>query len=524
MALDGASEAAISAQVAKAGSWGLAGRTVLLLANLAATPFTIRLLGPAAYGLWALIQTILLWASVADGGMWAATTKYGAEHYAAGDSAGESEVIWSGFCFAFTTTAAVALALALGAHFLLGLLHAGDSLLGAGTWALRLACAGFVVSSVVGTVNTAQQVRLRWKQYTMFNTLANLFGAIGVPVALYAFSGGVVTAAAVGLIGALFYFVGLSWDALRVLPALRHPKVNLVMLRRLAAYGGALTLASLASVAVTSGERFFLAANASTTEVAYYAVAMTVATTLQILPEQLTSPLMPALARLEAEGKLDEHSSLYGKSISGLFLVVTPLAIVTALVAKPFLSLWAGAAYGLHGTALLLIALGGVWANSLAWVPGAYLLSADKTSLLAWVQGAEILPYLAAAWVLTAQFGALGAVVAWSGRYVVDSVVQFAVVRRTARLPIVPLSAHRARSALAPGLLAATCLGAATLSQSLATRAALASGLLVAYGAGIWWLVFTAQERRGVTRLLHEVLGRDVSPQQSRPCNPTDCA
>jgi hypothetical protein len=35
------------------------GRTVLLLANLAAAPFAITLSQPPAYGLWALIQAIL---------------------------------------------------------------------------------------------------------------------------------------------------------------------------------------------------------------------------------------------------------------------------------------------------------------------------------------------------------------------------------------------------------------------------------------------------------------------------------
>jgi O-antigen/teichoic acid export membrane protein len=358
---------------------------------------------------------------------------------------------------------------------------------------------------------------LRWRQFTLLNTGANLLGTFGVPLAIYLFSGGVVTAAAVGLLAASLYLVGLSWDALRVQPALRQPRVDRSTLRQLLSYGGALTIANLAGVPLHTGERFFLSANASTSAVAYYAIAITIATTLQVLPEQLGFPLIPALSRLDAEGRHEEHRALYGKSLAGLFLAVTPAAIVLALLSKPFLTLWAGPAYGAHSTVLLLVALGGVWANAFAWMPTAYMLSAGKTKVLAWLQGAELAPYLAAAWVFTHRWGALGAAEVWSGRLVLDSVAMFAVVRRTSHMPVVPLSARRVRSVLAPVLFGLACFGAAVLSGSLLARSFMAAGLLVGYGSVVWWLVLSPGERRGVSKLLSEMLGRSVGlPWQRR--------
>ena len=505
----------MSARVAKAGTWGFAGRTILLLANFAATPFTIRLLGPSAYGLWALIQAVLVWAGLAEGGMWAATTKYGAERYADGDATGEAMVVWSGLAFVLTTTSSVALALALGAHLLLALLHVGSGLLGAGMWALRLSCAAFVVGALAGTVNTTQEVRLRWRQYTLINLVSNLVGSVGVPLAIYLMSGGLVAAAAVGLLASSLNLFGLSWDGVRVQPALLRPRADRATLRKLLRYGGVLTIANFAGIPLATGERFFLGANVSTTAVAYYAVAATVATTLLVLPEQLTSPLMPALARLEAEGKAEEHRALYGKSLSGLFLVATPAALLVALIAKPFLTLWAGPSYGAHSTAPLLIALGGVWVNALAWVAGSYLLSAAKTKVLAWLQAAELAPYLGAAWVLTAKWGVLGAAIVWSARVAIDSVARLVIVHRIAGLPWLPLSARRVRSVAAPVLLAVACRGAAGLTGGLIARSAIAALLLAAYCVGVWWLVLTARERRGVANLLSEMLGRNVRVQPS---------
>ena len=502
--------AGVSVEVARAGTWGLSGRIVLLLANFGATPFTIRLLGPSAYGLWALIQTILLWVNPAGVGMGSATTKYGAECYALDDSAGEAAVVWTGLFLTFATTLPVAIALALCAQPVLVSLHVHGGALSTGAWALRAAGATFVISQLVGVINTAQQVRLRWRQYTLIYTVSNVVGAIGAPLAIYLLSGGVLAATAVGLLASVLFLVGLSWDGARVQPALRRPRIDRVVMRQLLSYGGALAVWGIAAVPLTTGERLFLSANTSTTRLAYYSVAMTIATTLEVLPEQLIAPLMPALARLEATGSHVEHRALYQKSLSGLYLIVTPLTIVVALVAKPFLVLWAGPAYGVHSTLLLLVALGGVWANSLAWVPSSYLLSAGKTKVLALLQGAEVAPYLGAAWVLTARWGALGAAVVWSGRVVLDSIAHFAVVWRISGLPVLPLSERRLRSMIAPLVLGLVSLGVVSFTEGPLPRFAIAALLLMGYGVAVWRLVLTVRERRGVVSLFDDMLGSQL--------------
>lgn len=506
-------------EVARAGSWGFSGRAVLLVANLASTPFTIRLLGPSAYGLWALIQAVLLWAGLAEGGMWAATTKFGAARYAAGDSRGEATVVWTGLCFAFAATGSVALALSLGAHAVLEVLNVKGGLLSTATLALRIACLTFVLYAVQGSVNTVQQVRLRWRQFTILNTLSNLIVAIGVPLALYVLGGGVVTAASVCAFGTFVYVVGLFWDGQRVQPAIRRPHVSLRTLRQLISYGGALTVAGIASVPLSTGERFFLSSDTSTTKVAYYAVAMTIATTLLVLPEQICSPLIPALARLEAEGEHDEHRALYAKSLAGLFLVLTPATIIIALMARPFLSLWAGPAYGAHATILLLVALAGAWANALAWVPGAYILSSGRTKALALLQAAELPPYILAAWALTARWGAIGAAATWSGRFVVDAAGQFMIARRAGRLTVVPLSAQRARSVLAPAALGLACAAAALESHGLLARSAEAIVLMATYSSLVWTWVLTARERRGIVSLLGASIGSRFARMFHQPAH-----
>jgi O-antigen/teichoic acid export membrane protein len=200
-----------------------------------------------------------------------------------------------------------------------------------------------------------------------------------------------------------------------------------------------------------------------------------------------------------------------------VFLIVTPATLLIALVARPFLTLWAGPAFGVHGTELLLVALVGAWANALAWVPTSYMRSAAKLKPLAWLQVVELGPYLAGAWILTARWGALGAAIVWSARLVLDCIARFVMVHRSAGLPWIPLSQRRLRSLAAPAFLAIACLGAASLTGGMAARTGSAILLATAYSVGVGWFVLSRRERRGISALAQEMVGRKMTVRRRRP-------
>lgn len=505
------------AQVAAAGAWGFTGRAVLLLANLCATPFLIRLLGPAEFGLWTLLLLVTAWAGHADLGMGIASTKFGAGYYARGDARGESSVVWTALGLIAVTVGGLATTLALAARpILVGLLHVEGGLAAAGTTALRIGCAILVFQSVAAIVNTPPVVRLRWRQLTVVTTSVNLLGTIAAPITLAVFGGGVTIVAAVNLAVSILLVAGNLALAVRLQPGLLHPRLDTVVLRKLLAYGGALTLAGLAIVPLTTAERFFLAHNHSTTAVAYLAVAGNLATTLQVLPEQLTAPFLPGLARLEAASQLQELRALYRKGLSGLFLLLTPAAVLLAFVARPFLSLWAGPQYGAHSTAPFLVLVAGVWFDCLAWMPMSYLLSSGRTKMIAFIRAAEVGPYLVAAWVCTGHFGVMGAAVVWAAGCALDSVLLFGAARWVARLPFVPLSDRRLRSLAGPVALAAAALLLAQVTSGLAARLAWAAALALAYGAAAWHLILTGQERRGIAGLAGRARRGTTSDGQRR--------
>jgi O-antigen/teichoic acid export membrane protein len=237
---------------------------------------------------------------------------------------------------------------------------------------------------------------------------------------------------------------------------------------------------------------------------------------LQVLPEQLTAPFLPGLARLEAAGRLQDLRALYRKGLSGLFLVVTPAAVLLAFVAHPFLSLWAGSQYGAHSTVPFLVALAGVWFDCLAWMPISYLLSSGRARMIAYIRVAELVPYLVAAWILTKQFGVIGAAVVWSAGCAVDSLLLFGMTRRVVSLPFLPLSDRRLRSLAGPLALGAAALLLAQVTSGLTARLVWAVALMLAYGVAVWCLILTSRERQGITVLAGRALGVNLSTAQSR--------
>lgn len=502
-ATGGAAGGDTTTQMANAGIWGLSGRVVLLVANLLSNPFTIRLLGPARYGLWGLVNTTVSWASTADLGLGPASTKLGADYYAADDAGSEAAVVWSSLAVISVSTITVAVALALAAPTILhALLDMPRSLVGPGVLALRIGCGVFVLMAVAGIVDTPALVRLRWRPYSLINTFANLFAIVGTPIALFAISRGVVTAATLALATASLLMVGNFFLAVHFQPAIRRPHFERQITRKLLSYGGALTLAGLSSIPLLTAERYFLAANHSTVVVAYYAVAISLATTLQVLPEQLTGPLLPSLARLRAAGLTAEFTGLYSKALAGLFMLLTPVSILLAFVAAPFFTLWAGPAYGAQSTTPFFIAIGGIWVGSFAMVPYSCLLATGHTRVIAIVQMSEVPFYLVAAWQLTSHFGAVGAAIAWASRFTVDAAIIFFLVRHFEGLSLTLLPARRVKAVLAPALLALACYALTRTSGTFVPRAAEAIVLAATYAATAWRLVLDPAERAGIIRMV----------------------
>lgn len=507
----------MAAGVARGGLWAVSGQAVVLAATFIATPFTIRLLGPTSYGLWSLLWSALLYFTLAEMGMATASTRFAAERYAQKDPEGETAVVWTAIAVTAAFTSAAALAASLAAPFIVDqILNVPDALQPDATLAFRLVSVAAVAYALTEVVNTPQQVRLRWGSLTLATSGPRALQVAIAPILLAALDGGIVLmSCVVAATAALAAFLNFA-VATHFQPRLRRPRLSTRYLRPMLKYGGWLAVAGLSAIPLRTAERFLLAHFHSPKEVAFYAVAASLGALLAVVPAALSQPMLSSLTRLSSEGRDDDHRWLYHLALRGVLLVTTPVALILAFIAHPFLELWAGPAYGDHSVTPFYVILVGLWFNTLAYAPFYQLLSAGRTSTIAVIHLAELIPYIALAALLTSRFGVVGAAVAWTVRVIVDSVAFFAIARIRDRLPWVPTPKRAFEWLLGTTLLAVGLWLLSSVTGTLAARAGWSVVAIGLYGAMQWNLVLTTGEKQGLLRLIGTVLPSrfNLSPRE----------
>jgi O-antigen/teichoic acid export membrane protein len=149
----------------------------------------------------------------------------------------------------------------------------------------------------------------------------------------------------------------------------------------------------------------------------------------------------------------------------------------------------------LHSALPCYLLLFGVWISSLGWLAQTYLVAADLGATIARIRLFEIVPYIAAAALLTLHFGATGAAIAWSARTALDALAYFVLGWRAIRLPPSPLSEHGLRCVLLLAMLALAVVVIGQATAGLPARAGYAAALLAGYGVVLWRMVLADSER-----------------------------
>ena len=279
----------------------LLGQGAALAASLIATPFVLRELGPAQYGFLALMTSVLSYLVLADLGMGMAATRFAADALARGDEDEEVAVVWTAAAVTVVPALIAASGLWIAAGGLAGVLHLPHSLHASAVSCLRLAAVAGVARIAGNIFNTPQLARLRWSTFILVNSGTGVAQVALTPVVLLIWHT-VVAAAAVIAGTSVIAAAGQIAFSYRAQPKLFPPRLRRAPVRPLIAFGGALLVSGLANVPLYNASQFLLARLASVREVAYYAVALTVASLLAVGPLALSQPLLPALTRARHDG------------------------------------------------------------------------------------------------------------------------------------------------------------------------------------------------------------------------------
>jgi O-antigen/teichoic acid export membrane protein len=464
-----------------------------LLVGLVAIPIITRALGPARFGLLALIWAMVGYFGVLDFGLGRAATRFVAASLARGDVPSLTGAATFTLVTQTVLGIVAGLALALLAPALSQrVLAVPPALQAEATAALRVAAA---TVPLVGLSLGARAILEGARRFDLVNWIRTPAGVAVLVLPAVAAPAGV---ALPGIVLLLFLArVATAYASLiavrRALPGLRWDlRASRTVAPRVLGYGAWVAVSNVLSPLLTYLERFILSARVGVESVAYYAAPYEAVTRLLIVPSGVASAVFPALGT----GGDRRDEAVLQRWLRYVLLVLAPPVIVLIVFARPVVRLWLGEAYAPRSGLALAILGAGVLANGLAHLPYVYLLARDRPDLPAKFHALELPLYVVAAWQLVGAFGVAGAAAAWTLRVLFDAVLLGSAVWKIGGPAPARLLGERGGRGLAlvVGFGALTLGGAKAFGPGLASGGiTLAAGLALA--AGIWYLVFDPTER-----------------------------
>ena len=405
--------------------WNAAGQVVPVLVALVAIPVLVRGLGVDRFGVLALAWMIVGYLSFLDLGLGRALTKLVAEDLGRGTSERLQPLVWTG------------LSLMVGLGTLGGLMGAAmtPSLVG---WILTIPenlqaearVAFYLLSLSIPFVVATTGLRGVLEAYQRFD-IAN---AIRIPLGMFNFIGPAVTVhwttridviVAVLVAGRIAAALAHYQLCRRVAPALAgRPLIGRSLVRPLVRFGGWMTISNVVGPVMVYFDRFLIGGRVSMSAVGFYVTPYEMITKLTLVPSAIVGVLFPVFSGTITTDPT-RASRLLGKGVKIVFLALFPAVVMAVTFAHEGLDLWLGPEFAAQSARVLQWLAAGVFVNSLAQVPFAFLQGAGRPDLTAKLHFVELPFYLGLLWWAVQRYGIVGAAVVWTLRVAVDAIFIF---------------------------------------------------------------------------------------------------
>jgi O-antigen/teichoic acid export membrane protein len=485
------------------------GQGLPLLAGIVAIPLIISALGTGRFGILALAWILLGYFGLFDLGMSRAATKFGAEALARRQPERFAHIVWTVLLLQAGLGVVGGLVLAAITPTLAATILSTSPLRDEMTQTLYVMAIALPPTLMTLAARAALESGQRFDLVNLVNlplgVLSYVLPAIGAVMGL-SVPGIVVLLLIARAVSAISYLA----LAMRTFPILRQLALAWQgsIARALLTYGGWVTLTSVAGPVLTYADRFLAGAIVGITSLAYYAAPFDVVTRLWIIPGALVLALFPAFSAGSVQDR-DRLTRLYARAVKFLLLVLGAFVLLVLEFGDEFLLIWLGPDFAAQSALLLRILAVGVLTNSLALVAAAFLQGIGRPDIQAKLLVAQVIPYVALAWLLITQLGLVGAAIAWTLRVTVEGGFLFVAVARS-----VPLTtpSYRREGVIRSAAVLAVFGVVATVAQLAvgpppAWRAAVVGLAIVGFAACSWLYALDAGDRKLVQVVLRGFVG-----------------
>lgn len=480
-----------------AGSGRLARNTLLNLIGLGtpvvlaflSIPLLIKGIGTDRFGVLSIAWMVLGYFSLFDFGIGRALTKSVAEYLGEKRDAEIPALVWTG------TLIMLLLGLIGGAVVALTAQPMVDQWLKIPAYLRAEVLPSFylLAVSIPVVISTAafRGVLEAYQRFDITNAIRIPMGAVSYlgPLAVLPFSNNLYHIVLFLVIGRALTWAVHVYFCLRAVPSLRHNVAcDRRLIKPLLVFGSWMTVSNVISPLMTYLDRFFIGAILSVSAVAYYTTPYEAVMKLTIIPDALSSVLFPAFATLYVQNRANA-AQVYERGMKALFVLLFPLVLLVVVFGQDLLGFWIGADFaGKCYRVAQLLAIG-VLINSLARVPFLAIQSAGRPDLTAKVHLVEFPLFVGVLYLLTKEYGIVGAASAWLLRVSIDALVLFVISRRF--LPVfVDTRAHL--GLIGYGIL---ILFSGLLASSLVVKLVLFALICASTLFLVWFRLFDAAER-----------------------------
>lgn len=330
------------------------------------------------------------------------------------------------------------------------------------------------------------------------------------PVIALQFADGLPAAVAVIAVARVLVTLAYAGACLHLLPASTgRTRIEGALLRRLASYGGWLTVSNFVNPLIIVTDRFVVAAAVSVAAVAYYVTPYEVITKTWIISASVLGALFPVLSAAAT----NNPAALRGicrQAETVLLCLTAPIVAIFLAGSDLLLELWLGMNFRDQSTVVSQLLAVGILINIVAQVPLTALNAAGRAGMTATIAAVELPIYVAAIWYGAHAFGINGVAAIWALRAAVDAVLLSWAAHSI--LPpgdnAKPRSLNTVSLLTLCGFLLAFWLTGALLPGEWLLRALVSGVLLAALMAWEWHRLLNADDRKTVLALYARIAGK----------------
>jgi len=389
---------------------GVVGFAWPILLALVSMPYIVHKLGNEAYGVLALVTSVLGFFAFLDLGVTNASVKYMAEAYAHGDVDKINKIIGSSLVVYLIAGGTGGCVIALMTSTLVQrILKIPPSYIAVSTFAFYVASCGFLLNMVLGVFAAVPKAVQRYDVATKVNIVISTSLTLLTVLTLYLGYG----LREVVILNFLSSLVSLVVYMLVAKSLVRDISIRVcfdpVTFKKLFSFGAYSLLVMISSTILFQLDRLMIGTFAGAAQVAFYVVPASIALRINGFVGSIMGVVFPLCSELHATGQQAKLRELYLKASKYAFMlsisIATPLVVLSTQVMK----YWMGGEYGLKSSLVLALLSASSFFASLSTIPAFLLDGIGKPRVNAFFAVQSAVVNIALCLLLIPRFGVNGA-------------------------------------------------------------------------------------------------------------------